>query len=230
MRSDLGPKGLGIEADVDQALSRLTRVMEATAQLAAPLVCVDLGPLPPAPRPVSPKPTVTPQQAGLILVPEPARQPPPPAQAENAPDPRFVAQVQRALTELGGQADRFNVIVAFRSELSSLASLCQALRLAACPWFGVDLDPVAVLRDTWDMDEAFSQLGGSIRHVRSRDAAVGADHRTRPAVIGQGSVAWATILSSLDAAAYHGWLTIDSIDLTDRRAAAASGLAYLRKL
>jgi protein TonB len=51
LQVDLGGKGLGPGADVDHLLSRLERAMEAARSLAAPLVCVDLGPVPaPAPE------------------------------------------------------------------------------------------------------------------------------------------------------------------------------------
>src|SRR4051812_35874766 len=46
LRVELGPHGFGPGADVDRLLSRLDRAMEAAAGLAAPLVCLDLGPLP----------------------------------------------------------------------------------------------------------------------------------------------------------------------------------------
>src|SRR5215213_11152806 len=46
LRHDLGSKGFGPGADVDRELSRLSRVMETATGLGAPLVCVDLGPLP----------------------------------------------------------------------------------------------------------------------------------------------------------------------------------------
>src|SRR5688572_24127236 len=64
LRWEPGPKGLGPGADVDQAISRLDRVMEAAAGLAAPLVCVDLGPLPEPAAAPQPKPAVTQGQAG----------------------------------------------------------------------------------------------------------------------------------------------------------------------
>src|SRR5579872_2573079 len=44
LRVDAGPKGLGPGADVDRAIARLDRTMEAAAGLGSPLVCVDLGP------------------------------------------------------------------------------------------------------------------------------------------------------------------------------------------
>jgi sugar phosphate isomerase/epimerase len=139
-----------------------------------------------------------------------------------------VAQVDAALAELGGRADRLGVTIAFRSDLASLAALERALSAAACPWFGIDLDPVALLRDEWTADEAFSRLGTLVRHVRGRDAVLGADRRTRPAVIGQGSTNWGELLADLDSAGYRGWITIDPLELPDRARAAGAGASYLR--
>jgi sugar phosphate isomerase/epimerase len=136
--------------------------------------------------------------------------------------------VDSALLDLGSRADRLGVTVAFRSDLSSFAALDRVLRAASCPWFGVDLDPVSVLRDEWSLDEILSTFGPSIRHVHARDAVVGADRRTRPAVIGQGSTDWSQLLASLDDAGYRGWITIDPIELPDRASGATSGLAHLR--
>ncbi|HEY2584363.1 MAG TPA: TIM barrel protein [Tepidisphaeraceae bacterium] len=121
-------------------------------------------------------------------------------------------------------------MLAFRSELSSFASLELALRQAACPWFGVDLDPVALLRDEWEADEFFSRLGPLVRHVRARDAVGGAGRRTKPAVVGQGSVPWEAVLGNLDQTGYQGWMTLDPVELTDRVGAAVAGVKYLRSV
>lgn len=230
LRADLGPAGLGPGADVDRAISRLDQVMEASAALGSPLVCVDVGPLPPVPEVERERPAVTPLQAGLILLPESAAPPPPPKPAAPPPDPAFVDQVRAALAEIGHHADRYSVVLAFRSDLSSFASLEQALRQAACPWFGVDFDPAALLRDEWEPDEFFSRLGPLVRHVRARDAVGGAARRTKPAVVGQGSVPWEAVLRNLDQSGYQGWLTIDPLELTDRAGAAVAGRKYLRSL
>jgi sugar phosphate isomerase/epimerase len=133
-----------------------------------------------------------------------------------------------ALSELARRADRHGVTIAFRSELASFAALDRALKIAACPWFGLDLDPVAILKDDWSKDDIFSHLGQQIHHVRARDALAGPDHRTKPAVVGTGSVNWPRLLSDLDAAGYHGWITLDPVELPNRRAAATSGAAALR--
>lgn len=230
LRFDLGPRGLGPGADVDRAVERLDRVMEAAKGLGSPLVCVELGPLPqPPPEAKPPGPKVKPEEAGLILLPDLVAEPPPvEAAPAKAPDPSFVSQVDAALTELGRRADRYGVTVAFRAELASFAALARALDAARCPWFGVDLDPVAVLRDEWTVDEILSRLGALVRHVRGRDAVGGAGGRTRPAVVGAGGANWGELLADLDAAGYGGWVTLDPVDLTDRAAAAEAGLRHLR--
>ena len=232
LRVDLGAKGFGPGADVDQVLSQLDKVLETAKALAAPLVCVELGPLPQPPKVDKPKPRVTPDEAGLILIPTFVAAPAPevtqipeiPAQV----DPIFVAQVDGALGELGVLADRYNVMVALRSDLASFAALDRALTTARCPWFGVDLDPVAILRDQWNSDEIFSRFGPLIRHVRGRDAVCGMDRRTKPAPIGRGDSNWDQMLSNLEGAEFHEWITIDPIDLVDRNTAALAGLKYLQ--
>jgi sugar phosphate isomerase/epimerase len=235
LRWDAGPKGLRPGADIDQILSRLERVMEAAAGLQAPLVCVDVGPLPEPPPEAKPKPKVTQQQAGLILLPstvapavgDPSEHERPAARPMDA---SFASQVDGALAELGRRADRYGATVAFRSDLASFAALERVLREADCPWFGIDLDPVALLRDAWATDEVFSRLGGWIRHVRGRDATSGADRRTRPAAVGQGDTNWEQLLADLDAAGYSGWITVDPIEMTDRVTASSQAREKLTKL
>jgi len=242
LRADAGPKGFAPGADVDRVLSRLERAMEAAAGLQAgsgqaPLVCCDVGPLPQPPAQPAPNRAVTPQMAGLLILPTAdeiasaatadADRTPAPA-APSPADVAMASQVDAALFELGRRADRYGVTVALRSDLASFAALERALARAACPWFGVDLDPVAILRDEWPLDEILSRLGPLVRHVRARDATRGGGGRTMPAVIGQGSTNWPQLLAALDASGYSGWVTIDPLEHPDRRAAAAQGLAHLR--
>ena len=55
------------------------KTMEAAAGLQAPLVCTDLGPLPAPPAGRKPVKKVTPEMAGLILLPESLQKEPEPA-------------------------------------------------------------------------------------------------------------------------------------------------------
>ncbi|MEA2708299.1 MAG: hypothetical protein QOF78_900 [Phycisphaerales bacterium] len=229
VRVDVGNKGFGPGADIDRLLTQFDKVMDAAKGLGAPLLCVELGPLPEPVAAAKPNPRVDPAQAGLIIIPtlNDASPPPQDSRPVPGPDPKLIANVDAALMEICSRADRTGVTVALRSELSSFAALERAMISARCPWFGVDLDPVAILRDAWTSDEIFSQFGSLIRHVRARDAVAGSDRRTRPAVIGQGSTDWSELLANLDSAGYRGWLTIDPIELSDRTAGAIAGAAHL---
>lgn len=229
LRADLGRNGVGVGADVDRAIARIDRAMQAAKGLGSPLVCVDLGPLPQPATPARSAPKVSAQQAGVLILPT-ARDIAAIEQSDPAaapPDPAFVSQVADALTELGIRADRYGVIVAFRSDLASFAALEGAVVPRNCSWFGIDLDPAAALGDAWDLDEIFSRLGPLIRHVRGRDALLGTDRRTRPAVVGKGDVKWGHVLSNLDEAGYRGWVTIDPMELSDRAGAAVAGREHL---
>lgn len=230
LRVDLGIKGFGPGADIDRLLSQLGKVMDAAIGLKSRLVCVELGPLPEPPRVERPKPRVTEDMAGLLILPPsvsasvapPTPMPPPP------PDPKFQNSVSAAMLALAGQADRYGVTLAFRSDLSSFAALDHVLTIARCPWFGIDLDPVALLRDVWSSDEIFSQVGQLVRHVRARDAVRGADNRTKAMPIGRGDTKWDELLQNLDGAGYHGFVTIDPLELTDRPGGATAGIRYLK--
>lgn len=231
LRVDLGQSGLSPKSDIDQQLSRIEKAMETAKGLAAPLVCVDLGPLPSPAKVQPPRPRVTPDMAGLILLPN---LPDPPAAEPDAmqtpADLSFIAHLDAVMHELGRRADRYGVMLAFRSDLASLAAVERTMAAASCPWFGIDLDPVALLRDGADLDKTFDAIGPLIRHVRARDAVLGAGHRTRPAAIGLGGVDWPHLLANLDAAGYYGWLTIDPVELPDRLTATSSAVAHLTKI
>ena len=230
---DIGPRGIGVDADVDRVIARLDTAMDTAVGLGTRLLFVDLGPLPAPPPQPKPQKKVTADEAGLIILPPPsmgAIEGAAPAEPISGPlDPDAFGAIDAALHEIGKRADRYGVTIAFRSELASFAALERAVKASSCPWFGVDLDPVAILRDVWPVDEIFSRVAGLIRHVRGRDAARGADRRTKSSAIGRGSVNWGELLAKLDEAAYQGWLTIDSLELENRAAAANAGREYLKK-
>ncbi len=228
---DLGAAGLSLKADVDRQLSTIEQAMELAAGLATPLVCVELGSLPAAAVTSPPKPPATQAMAGLLILStsadlKPARVEPAPTPADQA----FSTHLSPVMLDLARRADRFGVVLAFRSTLSSLASLEQAIMPLGCPWFGVDLDPIAALRDGREIDDVFSRVGGLIRHVRVRDAIVGTGGRTKPMPVGQGQVDWPAVLGNLSAAGYQGWITIDPMELADRQSAVRQAVAYLHSV
>ena len=226
---ELEPAGFGPGADVDRSLAGIRAALEAAAGLKAPLLTLDLGRLPRIEPAVLPPKPINPDLVGMIIIPE-SKPSEAPAAAPTPPDPAFVSQVQAALDIIGRNADRFGVVVAMRSALSSFISLSAAIKSVTCPWFGVDLDPVAMLKDHWDSYEIFSAIGGLIRHVRARDAVIGDGGRSVAAVVGRGEVKWPELLAALDESDYPGPITIDPTGLQNPSAAAATALASLRLL
>lgn len=223
---DLGPDGLSPRADLQREVEGLQASIRAAAAVGRATVLVDLGPLPPPPVAAPPpRQPITPEQAGLILLPEPSPEPPTPAPARDLP---FESTLHAALREVASTADRNGVTVAFRASLAPLAALSAALHAVDCPWFGVDLDPLAVLMEDRDRHAVLSDLGSLVRHVRGRDGVRGAGQRTRAVVLGQGQVDWPAFAADLEAAGYRGFITIDVRDLPNPRAAAAAAVALLR--
>jgi sugar phosphate isomerase/epimerase len=232
LRLSLGPTGLSAKADVDQQLSKIENAMDAARGLGAPLVCVDLGPLPAAATSGPTKPAVTQEMAGLILLPSAVEVAAvTPAEEKQTPaDLTFISHLDPTLRELGHRADRYSVMLAFSSDLAPISAIERTIKSADCPWFGIDLDPVSLLRDKADLDAAFARVGPLIRHVRAKDAIRGTGSRTQPAVIGRGGVDWRHLLANLNAADYQGWVTIDPLELPDRLRATNDGITFLKSL
>ncbi len=231
IRIDFGGAGLGPTADADRALDRVDTILNAAAELACPVVCIDLGRLPPVQRVARPRPKVTVQDAGLLILPDPvAPVEPEPDPVPTKIDPALISHWQQAMEQLGEIADRYGAVVALGSTLSSFAGLASLLKQVNCPWFGVDFDPSLLLRDEWSLTDLFDEVGPLIRHVRARDAVKGEDRRTRPAIIGRGDVAWRDVLHHLDDAGYNNSITIDPSELNDPSASAIAGAKQLKAI
>jgi sugar phosphate isomerase/epimerase len=226
----LEPAGLSPQADLDRELSRFKSVLRLSGTLLRPMVLIDLGALPPPPvAPEPPRPRVTQEQAGLILLPEATAIEPAPAPIPPSPrDISFAASAHTALREMGALSDRYGVVVGFRATLAPFAALYHALRTADCPWFGVDLDPLAMLVDDQEGHAILSSIGPLVRHVRARDGIRGTGARAQVTPLGAGEVNWAELSSDLESAGYDGWLTIDLNGLTSPQDAAQVAVARLR--
>jgi sugar phosphate isomerase/epimerase len=232
IRADIGPKGFSKGADIDRLISGLDQVLHVARDLVAGAVLIDTGPMPEVVEAEAPKPKITPEQAGLILIPSAAEiaanaEAPPAAATRRPPDPAFVAQVDAALSALCAIADRYQVTVAIRSSLAGFASLDRAIKTSRCPWLAMDLDPIAALHDRWSIDELFSRAGNSIAHVLARDGIRGESGRVKAMPVGSGEVEWNELLAALDAAGYRGWITFEPVDLADRAGALRAGIARL---
>lgn len=229
-----GRAGLMPGADIDRALDHLDKALRTAADLASLgqnlLLCVDLGPLPPAPPAAIPvRRPVDPAALGTLILPESLAPAPPPPTPTVPRDEVAEAVLDGALIELGRRADRYGVPLALGSELGALASLHRAFESARCPLFLLNLDPVTVLRDEWDITHTLTAFVGRVGHVRVRDARKGAGGRTQPAALGQGDAQVLDLLNAINDSYYAGPLTVDPTELPDRANAASAGLALLRR-
>ena len=215
--------------DVEREVDRARRAIDVARGLLCPLVCCDLGALPPAPdEPLAPRPAIAPSALGRLILPDMTAQTPTP-RAVAAREPLFESNVEHALREIGALADRAGVLVAFRASLGSVAALAFALSRVDCPYFGIDADPLALLGDEWSLDEAFARVGTLVRHVRARDGLRGSGGRSQSTELGAGQVDWDTWIANLRDADYRGPITVDPTALADRAASGRRGLAFLRE-
>lgn len=233
-----GRQGLSPTSDTDRVLAHLEQSLKSAADLRVSCLCVDLGPLPPPPpeeKPAS-KP-IDPLALGALILPTSAPTSTPASSASIPRDERFESHLDAALLALGQLADRYSVVVAFRSELGSLASLHRALMTARCPLFALDVDPVALLQEKaangWDVERTLTSFAGRIGHLRVRDALLGTGGRTQPAMLGQGDARLGELAALLDQASFSGPITLDPTDLPPQHrspAALGQSLAFVRKL
>jgi sugar phosphate isomerase/epimerase len=233
VQAKLPGDGFAPRADVEASLAHATRALQAAADLKCSLLLLELGALPPAAIDVEPAPQpVDPGLLGLLVLPSKkdvesiASKP---AAAPVRRDEAFEQSCDAALAELGQRADRFGVVVALRASLSSFASIDRAVRASRCPWFGVDLDPLAILADDEPMDAVLARVGPHVRHVRLRDGTRGLGNRVGPTLIGEGKLPFPQLLSLLDDASFNGPLTLDPSDLPNPAIAAELGLHSLRR-
>lgn len=226
VRVDPGRHGFTPSADLNLVLDRLSVAAELVRELDCSLLLIDSGLLPPLPPERTIKPEISPGLAGALIIPEPEpRAEPPPFR----PDPVLEGSVQTAMRELCALCDRWGVRAGLSTSLSPHAALEAVLRQVDCPMFGVDLDPVSVLRDDWDLDRVLSVHSKRLTHVTFRDATVGQDRRTRPAVPGRGDADLQALLAKLEAADYRGWVTLDVTELVDRASGVAAGAKLLER-
>lgn len=233
----VGPRGLGAKDSVDRQIHWIGKLMEASAGLEASLLCVNLGSLPAPDIHEKPQKRISPEEAGVIILPDflQVDLTPPPEQAPQSDklspmEIQFRGEVDQALAAIGAMAEKYGVKLAFRSSLSSLESVKQALDRVNCHWFGLNVDPVTAMADQTPLDSMMSDFSGRIHHVRGHDAFVGMGHRTQPTIIGEGSVNWPQMLTLLDDAGYNQWLTIDPMELPRRPDAIRSAVKYLQQV
>jgi sugar phosphate isomerase/epimerase len=230
LRMQFDAESLSAGADHDRVLWMVRRAIDATAGLGVGMLCIDLGRLPSVREPKPARSPIPAAKAGLIIIPGQEVAAPEEPSGDEPEDQAAWSTVDSVLREVGVLADRASTILALSSELSSFASLKRAIDHAGCPWFGVDLDPVSLLRDRWDAERVLGAVGPLVRHLRLRDALKGQSGRTQPMAVGQGTTQWPQLFTLLDEGGYNGWMTVDTVDLLDRVGDAKRALEMIRRI
>jgi len=156
--------------------------------------------------------------------------PPPPADADAPPDPRWRLLVD-VLADLGAWGQRAG------------ATLCAAtgdvgpddmLRLLAALPEGAmscDVDPGALVVHGHDPVAAVGMLAGHVGHVRATDAVAGAfAGRGRAVILGTGQVDWPGVFGTLEERDYRGWVCLEPVDRVGSGTELAAALGFLRAI
>jgi sugar phosphate isomerase/epimerase len=149
-----------------------------------------------------------------------------PAEAD---DPR-AGLLSEALRALGHHGDRCGVVLALETGLESGAVLRAFLDRFDTGGLGANLDPANLLVHGFNAYEAVRALAGKVVHVHAHDARLASANRAAQEVpLGHGDVDWMQLLGALEEVGYHGWVTIEREQGTNRLAEAAAAVNFLRR-
>lgn len=135
------------------------------------------------------------------------------------------------MNDLGREGQRTGAILAAETGHDSPADLARLIETLQPGAIGVDLDPGALVLAGHSPHDAVEALGRSIVHVHLTDARRDTSWGSgRLVTLGEGSVDYASLLGSLEARDYRGWLTIRAPDDGNPQDAVAQAVRFLRKL
>lgn len=129
---------------------------------------------------------------------------------EDQQDPRWVTMVQ-VLTDIGNHSHRAGAWLAAKTGAESGAELKSMLENLPIQSLGVDFDPAELLVNGYSPTESMKALANDVMNLRARDAVTDLSlGRGVEVPMGQGSVDWPALLSSLEEQSYSGYLTVQS--------------------
>lgn len=140
------------------------------------------------------------------------------------------ADFRRILEDLALYGNHVGVVPAVTPGGESPERLDQLLSEIKTGFVGIDCDPSCNLADSGKTARILRALHGRISHFRIRDAHRDLDGRIREAVVGRGEVDWTEIIPTLQEIEYHGWLTIDRTEGSDRIGDAQRAIEFLKTL
>lgn len=145
------------------------------------------------------------------------------------PTPR-AAVLREVLADLGGFADRVGVRLAVEPGLDPGDAVAEYLDGFGAGGLAVCYDPANFLLNRLDPVAALSALGGRLATVHARDGrATSVSGGGAEVPVGAGDLDWFTLIATLDAVGYAGFLTVDREGGPDRAGDVAAGVKFLRR-
>ena len=145
------------------------------------------------------------------------------------PTPRGTI-LREAVADLGRNADRLGVRLAVEPGLDAGDAVAKYLDgfdtggLAAC------YDPANFLLNRLDPLAALSALGGRVAVMQARDGrTVSVSGGGTETAVGAGDLDWFSLVATLDAADYRGFVVVDREGGPDRAGDVAAGVKFLRR-
>ena len=139
--------------------------------------------------------------------------------------------LSEVLTDLAHYGNHVGALLAAETGSESGPELARLMDRLPEGLIGVDLNPGNLAASGFSAIEAVEVLGPRILHVHATDGFCDRSARRGGCVaLGSGETDYPTLLGMLAEYGYQGYFTIRPQGADDQRAAAASALAWLRKL
>jgi sugar phosphate isomerase/epimerase len=204
-------RGLDVTEDQQARLEYVTKAMRLAVDLGPRLVTV---PCPAIPAGVS-------SVAGVTD----------PGSTAGVSDPGYRKKadtLRDALAALASAGDRLGVHVCLEAGLDTAEALGDYLGTFDTGFLGVAFDPVNFLANGHKPLESLAKLIGRVRVIHARDARASAGG-PREVAVGAGDVDWTTLVATLDAGGYSGFLVVDRQTGDNRPGDLAVGVKFLRR-
>jgi sugar phosphate isomerase/epimerase len=138
---------------------------------------------------------------------------------------------QEALHALARHGDRVGVILALDTGPESGEALRAVLEKFDTGSLAANFDPANLLIHGLSPYESARALHGRIAHVNAKDARRASASRAAQEVpLGHGDIDWLLMMGTFEEIGYHGWVTVVREGGSNRRADAAAGVAFLRRV
>ena len=145
------------------------------------------------------------------------------------PTPRDTV-LREVLGDLAGFADRVGVRLAVEPGLDPGEAVATYLDTFATDGLAACYDPANFLLNRLDPVAALAALGGRLATVHARDGrTVTVSGGGTEVPVGAGDLDWFTVIATLDAVGYAGYLTVDREGGPDRAGDVAAGVRFLRR-